>query len=67
MLNQTQGAERLSSFYDKKNNPNRQPTIHKWQEGERKQIYKQMHNVRKQLKPEDQETGVENSEHTVLV
>lgn len=67
MLNQTQVAERLSSCYEKKKNPNRQPTIRKWQEGERKQIYKQIHNVRKQLKPENQETGVENSEYAVLV
>lgn len=35
--------------------------------GERKQIYKQMHNVRKQPKPEHLEIGVEKMEHTALI
>lgn len=62
MLSKTQVAERLSQLYEekkkkrKKNTNSQQPAIQKTlmsklEGGRGKQIYKQIHNVRKQPKP----------------
>lgn len=63
MLSQTQGSERLPSFYERKKSPSRQLTVRTLEERKRKQIYKQIHNVRKWLKSENQETRAEEYEH----
>lgn len=46
-----------------KKSPSRQLTVRTLEERKRKQIYKQIHNVRKWLKSENQETRAEEYEH----